>query len=320
MNLKELHERQGWTLNQKIDHSLGVIDQFITRLGKDKVYLAFSGGKDSTVLMHLCEVIYKDMPCVFVNTGCESESVVKFVRQCKEEGHNIITLRPRMTPRQVWSEYGFPLLSKNICYMVYQVRSNPNCASSKKFQSLYWNGRKNFFKIADKWMYLIDEPYDISNKCCDILKKEPSHRYEEETGRMPILGIMASESSMRETEYVKRGSCNVFDQKGKSISHPLSIWVEEDIVEFIKLRNIKIADIYHKGAKRTGCVACGFGVQFAQDNRLALLHQLYPKYYDMVMNFTNHGVTYREALRKALAVEGLELPDEKRDLFGLFGL
>ena len=29
------------------------------------------------------------------------------------------------------------------------------------------------------------------------------------------------------------------------------------------------------------------------------------------MNYTNNGVTYREALRKVLAVNGLYLPDEK---------
>ena len=29
------------------------------------------------------------------------------------------------------------------------------------------------------------------------------------------------------------------------------------------------------------------------------------------MNFTNNGVTYREALREMLAVNGLTLPDEK---------
>lgn len=29
------------------------------------------------------------------------------------------------------------------------------------------------------------------------------------------------------------------------------------------------------------------------------------------MNYTNNGVTYREAMRKVLAVNGLFLPDEK---------
>lgn len=56
MTAEELYERQKWTLAQKIDHSLGTIDQFITKMD-GKVYLAFSGGKDSTVLMHLCEII-----------------------------------------------------------------------------------------------------------------------------------------------------------------------------------------------------------------------------------------------------------------------
>lgn len=58
MELNELKERQEWSLNQKIDHSLGVIDQFIN-YNQGNVYLAFSGGKDSTVLMHLCEIIKK---------------------------------------------------------------------------------------------------------------------------------------------------------------------------------------------------------------------------------------------------------------------
>lgn len=61
MKLIELKKRQEWSLNQKIDHSLGVIDQFINH-NHGNVYLAFSGGKDSTVLMHLCEVIKKRHP------------------------------------------------------------------------------------------------------------------------------------------------------------------------------------------------------------------------------------------------------------------
>ena len=56
MTPQELHTRQQWTLAQKVDHTLGVIDQFISRMD-GKVYLSFSGGKDSTVLLHLCEII-----------------------------------------------------------------------------------------------------------------------------------------------------------------------------------------------------------------------------------------------------------------------
>ena len=44
MTLEELRKRQSWTLAQKIDHSLGVIDQYTNRYDGN-VYLAYSGGK-----------------------------------------------------------------------------------------------------------------------------------------------------------------------------------------------------------------------------------------------------------------------------------
>ena len=111
MTAKELYERQKWTLAQKIDHSLGTIDQFIAKMD-GKVYLAFSGGKDSTVLMHLCEIIKKDIPCVFVNTGCEYLDIIRFMNECQKDGHNIKIIRPEHKPREVWEKYGFPLVSK----------------------------------------------------------------------------------------------------------------------------------------------------------------------------------------------------------------
>jgi len=52
MTAKELQERQKWSLDQKIDHALGTIDQFYQRLN-GQVYISFSGGKDSTVLYWL---------------------------------------------------------------------------------------------------------------------------------------------------------------------------------------------------------------------------------------------------------------------------
>ena len=59
---------------------------------------------------------------------------------------------------------------------------------------------------------------------------------------------------------------------------------------------------------------CGYGCQFKNDNRLQLVHDLYPKWYETFMNYTNNGVTYREAMRKVLAVNGLSLPDENIQL------
>lgn len=59
---------------------------------------------------------------------------------------------------------------------------------------------------------------------------------------------------------------------------------------------------------------CMYGAHFKDDNRLKMCYEMYPKMYNMFMNYTNNGITYREAARKVLAVNGLELPDEKKQL------
>lgn len=47
MDLATLRERQGWILEQKIDHAVGAVEQFKARTGRP-LYVSFSGGKDST--------------------------------------------------------------------------------------------------------------------------------------------------------------------------------------------------------------------------------------------------------------------------------
>lgn len=311
MTLKELQERQSWSLEQKIDHSLGTIEAFVSRMGGvDKVYVSFSGGKDSTVLFHLARILYPDILAVFCNTGNEYPDIIRFARQMQTDGANIEIIRPKLTPRQVWEKYGFPLVSKEQALYIHVVQSNPNCKTAQLRMS-----KNTQFGISEKWKYLTSEPYAVHNICCDKLKKEPMHRFCKETGRYPIIGVMASESQRREKDYLKNGGCNYFNGKSPK-SQPLSIWLEQDIWDYIAKFKLPIADIYHKGATRTGCMGCGFGAQFADDTRFRILLRAYPKCYDMVMNYTNNGVTFREALRKVLAVNRLYLPDEEpRNLF-----
>ena len=113
---------------------------------------------------------------------------------------------------------------------------------------------------------------------------------------------------------VLSGGCNVFGER--AASRPLSIWTEADVWEYIARHHIQISEIYKKGAKRTGCMGCGFGAQFGDDERFEILLRERPKCYKMVMEYQNNGVTFREALRKALAVNGRYLPNEEpRNLF-----
>ena len=202
MDYKELKERQDWSLEKKIDHSLGAIEEFYERLG-GKVYIGFSGGKDSTVLLWLARKLYPD--------------IVRFVRETREKGANIDIIYPKMKPKEVMAKFGFPLVSKETSSIIYDIRYNPESVRSRRALGLLETSYKG--KVADKWKWLIDEDFGTSAHCCRILKKE--------TGLAPILGVMAEESNQRTTDYINRGGCNVFGKQSKSL--PLSIWTEQDI-------------------------------------------------------------------------------------------
>lgn len=90
VSINELKARQAWTLSQKIDHALGTIEAFVSRMGgPDKVYCSFSGGKDSTVLLHLCRFLFPDILAVFCSTGNEYPEIIQFVNQQRSNGVNI---------------------------------------------------------------------------------------------------------------------------------------------------------------------------------------------------------------------------------------
>lgn len=45
-----------------------------------QVYISFSGGKDSTVLLDIARSIYADLPAVFIDTGLEYPEIRNFVK------------------------------------------------------------------------------------------------------------------------------------------------------------------------------------------------------------------------------------------------
>ena len=144
----------------------------------------------------------------------------------------------------------------------------------------------------------------VSEKCCDILKKRPFARYQRETGELPIIGTLASESRLRRQQYILRGGCNSW-KKNHLASYPLSIWT------YIRKYNVPICSLYSRnGCNRTGCMFFGFGAHLEKHSRFAILYDLHPKTYEVFMRYENNSVTYRQALRKI----SIQLPDEIRQL------
>lgn len=305
MDIATLQARQNWTLEQKIDHSVGVVEAFISRTGKCP-YVSFSGGKDSTVVLDLVRrFVDRDIKAVFCNTGNEYPEIVRFVKQTE----NVTIIRPGITIKEVLNKYGFPLISKEQASYIREARTTKSLALLEKRM----NGKKVkgafMGKISDRWQFLIKVPFATSEKCCECLKKKPFAKYSKDTGEVPILGIMATESDLRRHQYIRRGGCNSFD--GNHIaSYPISIWTDADIWAYLRKFKVPYCELYDKGATRTGCMFCGFGAHIEKSSRFELLYDLHPKAYAAFMRYENNGITYREALRTI----GVQLPDENRQL------
>ena len=297
----DLKQMQQWPLEQKIQVAQTRILEFALHYD-NQVFIAFSGGKDSTVLLDLVRRVIPDAPAVFIDTGLEYPEVKEFVRSCE----NVEIRRPKRTFREVIERFGYPVVSKKVAGYVSTAKRNPNSTRAK-----YLSGEldsKIFGFGEGKWWYLVDAPFKISDHCCDAMKKQPNRQYTRETGRHPILGTLASESIARRNEWMRTG-CNLFDST-EPMCKPLSIWTDNDILEYIVRFNIPYCPLYGEiikdkkgnwlttGIHRTGCIFCAFGVQNDKcPNRFQQLKETHPKIWEYCMRpWDSGGLGMKEVL------------------------
>jgi len=240
------------------------------------VYVSFSGGKDSTVLLHQVRRLYPDVTAVFVDTGLEWPSIRDFVKTID----NVVWLKPKMNFSKVLEKYGFPVVSKENAQKIEEIRSTKS--SKLRNKRLYGDAKGNG-KLPEKWKYLVDAPFKISGKCCDVMKKRPLKKYEKQTGNMPFVGTMASDSRGRQTSYLRTG-CNAFESV-RPMSLPMAFWLEEDIWAYIKAESIPYSDVYNQGYTRTGCMFCMFGVHLEKgENRFQHMKRTHPAQWNYCIN------------------------------------
>ena len=336
-SMNDLRQLQALPLRLKILMTKARIRDWINEFGEDGVYVSFSGGKDSTVLLDLVREDYPDVPSVFCDTGLEYPEIRDFVKTFD----NVVWLKPKMTFRQVIEKYGYPFISKEVAHKFHDrntaIRNGHSSYLDEQLKGSYIskNGKTNMVDIT-KYYFLVDSPFNISHKCCDVMKKNITKEYEKQTGRKAIIGQMACESLLRKQMWLRFG-CNAFEKK-RMTSSPMSFWTEQDVLYYIKTRNIKICSVYGdivedmsksdqvegqltisdiKGfeeqdmfdapkiplkttrCKRTGCMFCGFGCHNEKpgEGRFERMKETHPKQYAYIMKpWDEGGLGYKEVI------------------------
>lgn len=315
--------RQALPLDVKIQMTKRRITEFVDMYGLGGVYVSFSGGLDSTVLLDMARERYPDIKAVYADTWMEMPQVRLFAR---DHFDNVDTVKPELLMKEVIRQCGWCFPSKEVADMINGVRSGKVWAIRKLNGVDRYGNTSGFRQRYKKWNVLVDAPFKISAGCCDELKEKPLKTYEERTGRHPILALMADESARRKNAYLRTG-CNSFDMRkvldettGRYIdqpvarpsSKPMSFWTKNDVLCYAYTRKLHIASpygtigikgcipgqgflfslqdtdcfgckFYTTGEQRTGCMFCPIGCHLDGFKKFGRLKKFSPELYDYCM-------------------------------------
>ena len=110
--MTDLYQMQALPLSAKIRMTQNRINGWVDEFGEDGVYVSFSGGKDSTVLVDIVRNVcgYKNIPLVFIDVPTQYPELKQFAMTFD----NLEILKPKISFAEVCEKYGFPLFSKEI--------------------------------------------------------------------------------------------------------------------------------------------------------------------------------------------------------------
>lgn len=253
------------TLPEKVNLAYRVLDRMLDVT--DDVAVAFSGGRDSLIALHLTLQLRHDIKVVFVNTSIEFPETVTYVRQLAQDwGLDFHEVRVKKNFWQLTDERGLPI-----------------------------GGRGNGTFLSE-----LSEAAGVklSNACCNQLKITPARQfYRKMRVEAQVTGLRVDESMMRRFNFADYGALRWSRDYGTLVAWPIFVWNTEDIEAYIERYQLPVNPLYEMGHQRVGCWSCMQDF-FKTDSRLFTLRQTHPGMYETLKK------KYGEEMLEVLKVWG----------------
>ena len=241
-------------------------------------YLAFSGGRDSTILHHLLDEALpgNQIPRVYINTGIEYKLVLNFVRQLQQQDSRIIIYNSGVNIKKMLEEKGYPFKSKEHAKYVHTFQNSGKTKSVRVYLGEEPGHTCPKFMCPPKLAYQFTQDFKLklSKSCCEELKKKPAARYARENNKsITITGMRNAEGGMRALL-----GCAIFEENKLKKFNPLAPIPDEWMTWYERERErIQLSELYYApyNFQRTGCKGCPFAPDLQQE--LDTMHYLLPE-------------------------------------------
>ena len=219
-------------LQRKVDRAIKLLLMTAPEDGSP-VEVAYSGGKDSDVILELTKMAGIPYRAIYKNTTIDPPYTLK---HAKDMGAEVIM------------------------------------------------PKKNFFQLIEDNSF----PNRFARFCCKFLK-------EYKVLDKAIMGVRRAESTKRAARYKEPTECRFYGSKKDYVEaiYPILDWTNQDVLEFIKDRGLKIHPIYYREdgsidvERRVGCMCCPLA---STRKRI----EQFEKYPNMVKAYIRAGQKYRE--------------------------